>query len=278
LSEFSCKVVQRQQGKLTITVKNKWTAGWTKAWFYCKLLVHQCSQGGKSIHALRSHMSTLEFLTEPPVDYPDTDAGDVTFIKATDTIRGRDVMEEYLSCDQYPLSASFSFEEVHDGVAPVSKLRVPLLEFHITCSKEEDEAKFSARLELEAENVMGSYGHTEHETCVKALPNEGRLNRVFEVVGIAYGPRPQPGTKASVEALKKRKIDGYYKVIGKCIKVEVVVSGGWVVCMLDRTEALAFIPVGKGYQLSVEALLVLLFPYQCTTFILWLVGPLLAFW
>jgi hypothetical protein len=59
--------------------------------------------------------------------------------------------------------------------------------------------------------------------------------------------------------------------------VEVAMGGGWVACMLDRMEALASVPIGKGYQLPIKALLILLFLYQCTAFLLWLVGPLPAF-
>jgi hypothetical protein len=33
----------------------------------------------------------------------------------------------------------------------------------------------------------------------------GGLNRVFELVGMVYGSRPEPGTEAHVEAWKKRK-------------------------------------------------------------------------
>jgi hypothetical protein len=51
---------------------------------------HVCSQ------VLHLHLCTLDFLTEPPVDYPDSNSGDVTFIKATSAIEGRDTVEEYL--------------------------------------------------------------------------------------------------------------------------------------------------------------------------------------
>jgi hypothetical protein len=43
----------------------------------------------------------------------------------------------------------------------VSKLRVSVPEFRAARS-EEDEAKFLTRLELEAENVVGSYGCAKH--------------------------------------------------------------------------------------------------------------------
>jgi hypothetical protein len=63
--------------------------------------MHQFPQAGKSIHALCSHMSVLDFLTEPPpppVDYLDTDARDVTFVKVAGPIGERAAVEEYLAC------------------------------------------------------------------------------------------------------------------------------------------------------------------------------------
>jgi hypothetical protein len=45
------------------------------------------------------------------------------------------------------------------------------------------------------------------------------LNRVFELAGVSYGPRPQLGTKASVEASKQRKADSYGWATGKHTKV-----------------------------------------------------------
>jgi hypothetical protein len=38
----------------------------------------------------------LDGAPPPPVDYPDSNSGDVTFIKATSAIGGRDAVEEYL--------------------------------------------------------------------------------------------------------------------------------------------------------------------------------------
>jgi hypothetical protein len=67
-------------------------------------------------------MSTLDFLTEPPVDCPDMDTGDVAFVRATGAIGGRDAVEEYRACGRYPLSADFGFGEIRDGVTPVSEV------------------------------------------------------------------------------------------------------------------------------------------------------------
>jgi hypothetical protein len=42
----------------------------------------------------------------------------------------------------------------------------------------------------------------EHEACVCGPLNNGRLNRVLELAGVAYRPHPAP---VPVEVLKKRK-------------------------------------------------------------------------
>jgi hypothetical protein len=71
-------------------------------------------------------MSALDFLTEPPVECPDINDEDATFVRATNMIRGRDAVEEYLACGMYLLSGNFSFGEIHNGMTPVSKLSFPL--------------------------------------------------------------------------------------------------------------------------------------------------------
>jgi hypothetical protein len=57
---------------------------------------------------------------------------------------------------------------------------------------------------------------TEHKACIASLPNNDCLNRVLEVVGVAYGPRL---VLVSTEVLKKRKADAAAKVSTKCPKV-----------------------------------------------------------
>jgi hypothetical protein len=38
---------------LTPATKNKWSAGWTKGWFYCTVPLHPCPRGGGgTVHAL----------------------------------------------------------------------------------------------------------------------------------------------------------------------------------------------------------------------------------
>jgi hypothetical protein len=196
---------------LTQAVKNKWSARWTKAWFYWKVPLQACSQGGKYVHALRSHMSCLNFWMKPSFECTDDDLSDNAFVWASKHIGGQDVMEEFIVCNVWPLAVGISFEQVKVGVTLVSKLKVPLSRFAVA---REDDAKFLARVEKEARVLVGSYTHPEHKVCA-VLPNNGRLNRVLELTGVAYGPRPAP---ILTEVLKKRKADSVGKTISKCPK------------------------------------------------------------
>jgi hypothetical protein len=74
-------------------------------------------------------------------------------------------------------------------------------------------------VELEEDNIIGSYTHVEHDACIKSLPNGSRLNQIFEKAGIMYTSCPQPSTDTSAEALRKRKVDAYGKPVGKRAKV-----------------------------------------------------------
>jgi hypothetical protein len=66
-----------------------------------------------------------------------------------------------------------------------------------------------ARIELKAENIIGSYSRPKHEICTNYLSNGAQLNRVFELAGVSHGPQPQLGTEVSMEASKQRKTDAY---------------------------------------------------------------------
>jgi hypothetical protein len=75
---------------LTVTVKNKWSRGWTRARFYYKvpLLRSPIPLLGKSVY--------------------------VVFVHAASLIGSRDTVEEYLAYRMFPLSASFFFGEIAD--------------------------------------------------------------------------------------------------------------------------------------------------------------------
>jgi hypothetical protein len=65
----------------------------------------------------------------------------------------------------------------------------------------------------------GSFGPREYDALVAAnIPNGGRLNRVFEHMGVLYAPRPLPGSKASQATVGKRKAEVSKKLASKKVK------------------------------------------------------------
>jgi hypothetical protein len=125
-------------------------------------------------------------------------------------------MEEFKAYGMYPLAAGVGFDRVTTCETLVSKLKVSLPKFVVILKDEdEDDVQFLVRVELEVEGIVGSYTKPEHDACLRQVRNDGQLNRVFELVGVAYGPRLVPGT----EVARKRKLDAIGKDSSKRPKV-----------------------------------------------------------
>jgi hypothetical protein len=137
---------------------------------------------------------------------------DAAFVWASKFIGGRDAKEVFLACSVSSLDAGVSFDQVSVGGTPVSKLMVPLPKF---VAARKDDIKFLVRVELDAKVIVGSYTCLDHDASIAGLHNEGRLNRVFELARVAYGPHPVPSSDAFTEASKKRKIESVRKVLVK---------------------------------------------------------------
>jgi hypothetical protein len=127
-------------------------------------------------------------------------------------------MEEFVACAVWPLAAGVSFDQVSVGMTAVSKLKIPLPNVVASRKDDEDDVNFLARVELDAKVIVDSYTRLEHDTCIDGLHNEGRLNRVLELTGVAYELRSVPGSDAFTEASKKRKTYFVGKVLVKCPK------------------------------------------------------------
>jgi hypothetical protein len=173
-------------------------------------------RGGGTVHALRSTMSPRNFCMKPYVSDSTQDLSDDAFARASQNIGGRDVVEEFMYCSVWPLSAGVDFEHVKVDLTPVSQLKVPLPHVHLRHEGDKDDVKFLARVEQEARNIVGSYTRMEHKACIASLSNNNRSNCVLEVAGVGYGPRPMP---ISAVVLKKRKADAAAKVLGQRPKI-----------------------------------------------------------
>jgi hypothetical protein len=97
--------------RLTPAARNKWTTGWAKNWFYCKVPSKQKADvPGKGNYPLRSMMTQLEYLTDAPFECGPDDANVVTFTEAATIIGGHDVVQEFLAWGIWPLSEICEFE------------------------------------------------------------------------------------------------------------------------------------------------------------------------
>ena len=47
--------------------------------------------------------------------------------------------------------------------------------------------------------LLGKYKSEEHAACIEQIPNNGRMNRVFEEMGVPYAPRSDPSAEADKE-------------------------------------------------------------------------------
>jgi hypothetical protein len=136
---------------LRLAVKNKWSVGWTKVWFYLPGPLPSKLQRQEKVFALGSWMSVLDYEVEHAVDCPYTDVNNIAFIQATTMIRGHDAVEEFLACGMYPLSAGFSFKDVTNDTTVMSKVVVLLSVFPVEPILTENADRFLAKAETDAE-------------------------------------------------------------------------------------------------------------------------------
>jgi hypothetical protein len=115
---FHAKRYKGGRAKLTLAIKNKWSAGWLRAWFYYKVLLLQSPHKGKGMFTQHSSMSHLDYMMKPSFECVDDDSGDAAFVRVMGLIGGRDTVEEYLACRMFSLSTNLGFAEIsEDGCA-----------------------------------------------------------------------------------------------------------------------------------------------------------------
>jgi hypothetical protein len=144
--------------KLSLAIKNKWATERMKSWFYCRVPYRRSFKGEKSVHALHSRMSELDYSVEPVVKCSNNDPQDDAFIRVTSTIRGHDAVEEYVACKMYPLATSFGFENMALNTMPVSKVETPLPLFAVENIAREYIDHVLAKIETEAKRVLVCFG------------------------------------------------------------------------------------------------------------------------
>jgi hypothetical protein len=81
-------------------------------------------------------------------------------------------MEEFIACYMYPLAVSAGFNRVATCMTPVSMLNVLLPKFTaVRKDDNEDDVQFLARVELQAEGIVGSSTKAERNACLAHVRN-----------------------------------------------------------------------------------------------------------
>jgi hypothetical protein len=124
------------------------------------------------------------------------DAHFMAFVDTSSLIGGHDTVEEFLASSLWPLGQQFGFE-VETMESPLSKVIVPMPWITTAIRQWESEATFVAQIEKAANELVGRYNIAEHN--VYQGLQYGRLNRIFELAGTLYQPRPEP-------VVRKRKV------------------------------------------------------------------------
>jgi hypothetical protein len=205
--------------KLSLVIKNKWSSGWTKLWFYYRVPCRRSLEGSKSMYALHSWMSELDYAVKTEVECPDHDLNDAAFVRVTATIGGRDAVKEYVACKMNPLAIGFIFKSVPLGMTPMSKVETPLPLFVVGNIDVEHDDHVLAEIETEADKVLGSFRLKEYDgMCMANIPNDGHLSRVLEQMVVPYAPHPLPSTEASQVSIKKWKAEVSKKLVAERAK------------------------------------------------------------
>jgi hypothetical protein len=153
------------------------------------ITIHLREASGKRIHILHSQMSSLDYLTEPAHNCTKDDVNDEAFIHVTTTIGCCDVVGAYLAYGVWPLSATWDLGKVEEVEVPLLKVIVHVPKVSAVKGSKEKDHEFATSVSVGANKLVGSYDLIKHRACMSQIQNS-HLNRVFEVAGVMYSPRP----------------------------------------------------------------------------------------
>jgi hypothetical protein len=156
------------RAKLTPVMKNKWSSGWARNWFCCKVPSQKLNVRGRGAYPLRSEMSALEYWTDATYTCAADDTNLVDFAQAATIIEGHDAVEEFLACDIWPLNDNCEFL-VEMKESPLSKDTVLMPKVTTTIGEKETLVAFKAQSVAAANVLVGNYSPTEHRASTMQL-------------------------------------------------------------------------------------------------------------
>jgi hypothetical protein len=85
----------------------------------------------------------------------------------------------------------------------VLRLSTTMMDFLVARLSGEPNDHFQASVELAAVDVVRRYTRWKHKACVKAMPNQRRVNQVFKHTRVLYGSSMAPGSEMVQRLLRR---------------------------------------------------------------------------
>jgi hypothetical protein len=183
--------------ELAPAYKNKWANRWTSYWFYAPIAVigRNSKQEEVTTFDLASRMVDLEVELSPePTKASRSSASTAAFYQATRVITTRDALEEFVAADIWPCQprwGSWAFKmQWLPGLD--DDVRSPI--FNVKRPADMSDEEIVSEVEKKVVQMIGNFTHKEWECAQRILKHQGRINRVFDEMGVTYSPHPVPPT------------------------------------------------------------------------------------
>jgi len=213
-----------------------------KAWFYVRTPAASKTLDDGRVDKVYPYASKMKELKPVYKVDPSTSMSeerrvcDQAFALACRYSRGRDLVEEMVAADYWPLGRrtdEFTIEMLQVPVfGPLEGLPFP--RFRVGLPEVETKESFLDRMEVSARRIVGKISEKEYLQRKSALGTMPRFNRVFEELGIEYNDyvippdvllgleKKKDSSKAVAAAeSKKRRGGGAVKALAKKRKAEV---------------------------------------------------------
>ena len=114
------------------------------------------------------------------------------FGSAAGLIGGRDLIEEFICANIWPLSASWDPNPLVKVKVRALKESVPFLKLELVKPPGKSDKAIVAEVEEMAVELAGPYLLKEHESLLACCSCGSRVNRSFAVMGVRYPDRVEP--------------------------------------------------------------------------------------
>nr|CAB3463731.1 unnamed protein product [Digitaria exilis] len=198
----------------TYAQRNRWDVNWPKSWFYVK--VGFASSDSNDInYPFAGPLGNVEVSTVIDFDKKSEafKKNSRCFIHATRRLTGRDVVEEFLAAEIWPLGNDWKPFRVEERQIPGFDLPTTFVIFGLTKPADMSEDDLISKVEWAAKALIGPLTEKEKKAMIDLFEKPSRLNRPWLEMGVKYGDRVKPSkpqkrmkpTKTKLLEAQKRK-------------------------------------------------------------------------